>query len=269
MARDYDYDFDDLVEAYARLGVGPGKLVYVGSDLTRLMRFAGDGREAVLEAHLSAFRRLLGPEGTIFVPTSTTYLCNTDVAFDPDETPSKDMGVFSEYVRTRPDAVRSFHPFWSVAGIGPHAEHVLGSVSRHGYGHGSAWQKFVDLNVLAVNVGKSPHYSLSVIHHIETVMGVPYRYTKEFIHPVLRNGEVSREPFYLSVLYRDCDIQRNQNVKILDNFQRRGSLKEVKIGRGRAWSFSHAEFFRITASLFESDIYCWLDRPPEVRPYQV
>ena len=166
-----------------------GSSVYVGSDLTRLMRFAGDGREAVLEAHLSAFRRLLGPEGTIFVPTSTTYLCNTDVAFDPDETPSKDMGVFSEYVRTRPDAVRSFHPFWSVAGIGPHAEHVLGSVSRHGYGHGSAWQKFVDLNVLAVNVGKSPHYSLSVIHHIETVMGVPTVTPRSLFTPSCATGK--------------------------------------------------------------------------------
>lgn len=268
MNKGYDYDYGDLLEAYGRLGVGPGKLIYVASDLTRLMRYAKPGREAVLDAHLTAFRELLGPGGTIFVPTATANLCNTTVVFDPAATPSQDMGVFSEYVRTRKCAVRSIHPFWSVAGIGPHAQEILGSVPRHAYGYGSVWQKFVDLDILGINIGKSPHFSISVIHYIETVIGVPYRYTKEFIHPVLRDGKVSREPFYLSVVYRDCDILRNKNVKIFENFKKFGSLNEVKIGRGHAWSFSHAEFFRVTTKLFLSDIYCWLDRPPTVRPYQ-
>lgn len=264
----YEYDYDDLLSAYAALGVAPGRLIYVGADLAKLLRYREPGRENLLSAHLRAFRELLGPTGTLFVPTASLNLCNTDIVFDLDATESNDMGVFAEYVRRQPDAIRSFHPFWSVAGIGPAAGDILNDFRRHAYGWGSVFQRFIEHDVLGVNIGKSPHYSISAVHHVETAVGVPYRYTKEFIHPVLRQGRVEREPFYLSVLYRDCDIVRDQNRKIFENFARRGGLREVAVGRGHAWSFSHAEFFKATADFLSRDLYGWLERPPTVRPYQ-
>lgn len=269
MIRKYNYDFNDLLTAYSKLGVGPGKLVYVGSDLTRLMQYAEPGRSATLSAHLNAIQDLIGPEGTVFVPTASTSLCNTNIVFDPAVTPSNDMGVFSEFVRTQKNAYRSFHPFWSVTGIGARAKELLSDVSRHAYGYGSIWQKFVDNDALSLNIGKHPQYSVSVIHHIETIIGVPYRYTKEFIQPVMRNGLLSYEPFYLSVIYRDCDALRDQNRKIFANFEKHGTLNKEPIGkRGFAWSFSYAEFFKVTTDLLLKDIYSWLEQPPNIRPYQ-
>jgi aminoglycoside 3-N-acetyltransferase len=264
----YEYDYGDLLSAYASLGVAPGRLIYVGADLARLLRYREPGRESLLSAHLRALRELLGPTGTLFVPTASLNLCNTNIVFDVGMTVSNDMGVFAEYVRTRPEAIRSFHPFWSVAGIGPAAKDILSDVPRHAYGWGSVFQRFVEQDVLGVNIGKSPHYSISAVHHVETIVGVPYRYTKEFIHPVRREERVEREPFYLSVLYRDCDIVRDQNRKIFENFARNCVLREVTVGRGQAWSFSHAEFFRVTADFLSRDVYGWLERPPARRPYQ-
>jgi aminoglycoside 3-N-acetyltransferase len=266
---DYDYDFNDLLDAYSALGVAKGGLIFVASDLSRLMRYADSSREALVDAHLRALRELLGASGTLFVPTASLNLCNTDTVFDPKKTPSSEMGVFSEHVRTRPGAVRSFHPFWSITGIGPAASDVLGNLPRHAYGWDSVLQRFVARDVLGITIGKSPHYAIPVIHHIETVMGVPYRYNKEFIHPVMRNGAISREPFYLSVLYRDCDIVRDRNRKVMDHFAWNGTLREAPIGRGKAWAFSHREFFDATTHLFARDIYSWLERPPETRPYQI
>lgn len=265
---DYDYDYAGLLKAYSSLGVAPGRCVYVGADLIRLMRYKEPGRIQVLNAHLRAFRELLGPTGTLFVPTASLNLCNSQIVFDPESTPSADMGVFAEYVRQQPDAVRSFHPFWSVTGVGPAAAEFLGKISRHAYGWGSIFQHFVERDVLGVNIGRSAHYSISVIHHIETVIGVPYRYTKEFMHPVLRAGKVSIEPFYLSVLYRECDIVRDRNRKIFENFSKYGTMKTAEIGRGNAWSFSHKQFFDVTTELLQRDIYAWLERPPTLRPYQ-
>ncbi len=264
----YDYDYDDLLHAYAALGVTKGSEVYVGSDLTRLMQYAIPGRDEVLEAHFRALTELLGPTGTLFVPTASLNLCNTDRPFDPYNTPSSGMGMFSEYVRRQPGAIRSFHPFWSLSGIGPAAKDVLNDVSRHAYGLGSVFHRFVERDVLGITIGISPQSSISVIHFIETVMGVPYRYTKEFIHPVFRDGTIVKEPFYLSVLYKDCDIVRGRNRKIFENFSAHGTLNTAPIGRGAAWSFSHREFFSITTKLFRQDIYAWLDHPPLRRPYQ-
>lgn len=265
---DYDYNFKDLLSAYAELGVEPGGLVYVASDLGQLMRYREPGREALLDAHLRALRQRLGSAGTIFVPTASLNLCNSGIAFDVHRTPSVDMGIFSEYVRTRNNAVRSFHPFWSVAGIGPAAAEMLGAVARHAYGWGSVFQRFVACDVLAVNIGRAPRFAIPVIHHIETVVGVPYRYTKEFIHPVWRGGSVTEEPFYLSVLYPECDIARDGNRKIMDHFADGGGLRETKIGRGKAWSFSHRRFFEMTTRLFEGNIYSWLEHVPTRRPYR-
>ncbi len=266
----YDYDLNDLLTAYSRLGVGPGKMVYVAADLIRLMQFAEPGRDATLNAHLKAIQTLLGAEGTLFVPTASLNLCNTQIPFDPSITPSYEMGIFSEFVRAQKNAYRSFHPFWSMSGIGARAKELLSDVSRHAYGYGSIWQKFVDNDVLSINIGKHPQYSVTVIHYIETMIGVPYRYTKEFIHPVIRNEELSNEPFYLSVLYKNCDILRDRNRKIFENFQKHGTLNKEPIGkRGFAWSFSHAEFFKVTTDLFLQDIYSWLEQPPTIRPYQI
>src|SRR5262249_14141514 len=266
---DYDYDFENLIEAYSALGVGPGKLIFIASDLAMLMRFAISGREALLEGHLRALRELLGSSGTLFVPTASLNLCETDVVFDPATTPSSSsMGIFSEYVRGQSNAIRSFHPFWSIAGIGPAAPQLLGDISRHAYGWDSVFQRFVDRDVLGINIGKAPQFAIPLIHHIETVFGVPYRYNKEFIHPVRRGAVTVKEPFYLSVLYRNCDIVRDRNRKIIQHFITNAPMREAKIGRGKAWSFSHQEFFEVTARLFSRDIYSWLDRPPVQRPYQ-
>jgi aminoglycoside 3-N-acetyltransferase len=265
----FDYDRDDLLDAYSKLGLSSGRMVYVGSDLVKLLRYRVPGKDAMLAAHLDVMRELLGPRGTLFVPTASLNLCNTDIPFDPAVTPSSDMGIFSEYVRCQCDAIRSFHPFWSVTGIGPRAAELLNSVSRHAYGHGSIWQKFVELDVLALTIGTHPRFSVSVIHYIEAIVGVPYRYTKEFLHPVIRAKQKTVEPFYLSVLYRDCDIIRDKNRKIFGHFERVGNLRREPVGRrGYAWSFSQAEFFKVISRLMLEDIYCWLERPPVTTPYR-
>ena len=87
--------------------------------------FVVGGAQAVVQAVLD----VLGPDGTLVVPTHTPD--NTDPAgwqhppvpeawwpvireqapgFDPARTPSRWMGVIAETVRTWPGAVRSAHP---------------------------------------------------------------------------------------------------------------------------------------------------------------
>jgi aminoglycoside 3-N-acetyltransferase len=68
-------------------------------------------------------------------------------------------------------------------------------------------------------------------------MGVPYRYTKEFIHPVIRDGKVVEEPFYMHVWYRECDIQRDVIVKIFKRYLSEYTVKTEKVGRGEIYSF--------------------------------
>ena len=110
------------------------------------------------------------------------------------------MGPLAEYLRLLPDAHRSLHPFWSISGSGPNAK-LLQTVSKHAYGIGSPWSILLDLNARQINFGLHPSKAVTLIHHIETLVGVPYRYNKEFLHLINDGEESIKRNFYLSVLY--------------------------------------------------------------------
>jgi aminoglycoside 3-N-acetyltransferase len=131
-------DMAALAVELRSLGVQPGQDLLVHSSLRKLGPVVG-GAETVL----NALRQVAGPDATIVVPTHTAgnsrssrafraatsglsmaehaYYLASMPGFDPAATPSSGMGAFAEYVRTRPEAVRSSHPQTSFAALGPRA----------------------------------------------------------------------------------------------------------------------------------------------------
>lgn len=121
------------------LGVGGGDVLILHSSRRSLGTVVG-GSQAVVQALLD----VLGPDGTLVVPTQTSQ--NTDPAgwrhppvpeswwpvirdeapgFDPARTPSEWMGVIAENVRTWPGALRSDHPQVSFAALGRDAARIV------------------------------------------------------------------------------------------------------------------------------------------------
>jgi aminoglycoside 3-N-acetyltransferase len=179
------------------------------------------------------------------------------------------MGALTEFVRRQPGAVRSLHPFRSFAAVGRRADYLCTEVSRHAYGPETPKDRLLELDARYVSLGQVPRLTCSVVHHAEMVMGVPYRYTKEFLHPVVTPRGVERQPFYLYVWYRDMDMKRDRNRKLFAHFQERGGLvAEAELGRGKVYGYSLREFYQSCLDLMRRDIYCWLAEPPRRRPYQ-
>jgi aminoglycoside 3-N-acetyltransferase len=129
---------DSLVLELRTLGVRAGGTLLVHASLGALGWVCG-GATAVVTALLE----VLGPDGTLVVPTFTSD--NRDpgawqdlpvpqawwpavragmLPFDPAVTPSQGMGAIAEQVRTRPGALRSAHPQTSFAALGAHAARV-------------------------------------------------------------------------------------------------------------------------------------------------
>ena len=224
----------------------------------------------MLAAHFRALCELIDLErGTIVAPTASLRLCNTEVPFDPAKTASE-SGALTEYLRTRPGAVRSMHPFVSYTALGRDAQAVCGQVARHSFGPETPEARMVELGGIDLCIGLPPRFCSSLVHCVEHVMGVPYRYTKEFMHPVVRGSKVVIEPFYMLVWYRQCNITRNKNQKIYQSFfEQGGKVLEHPLGRGKVYSMSMTDFYQKTIKTFSRDIYCWLDAPPEDRPYRI
>ncbi|MEV4345913.1 AAC(3) family N-acetyltransferase [Actinoplanes sp. NPDC049596] len=117
------------------LGLAPGDTVLAHSSMRAIGPVAGQ-----VQAVVQALLDVLGPGGTLIVPTHTPF--NSDPAawdnppvppewwpilreqspgFDPARTPSRWMGVLPETVHTWPGAHRSTHPQVSFAALGAHA----------------------------------------------------------------------------------------------------------------------------------------------------
>ncbi|MET8232391.1 AAC(3) family N-acetyltransferase [Micromonospora sp. NPDC005298] len=130
-----------VAEDLLALGVRPGVCLLVHCGLRRVGPL--ERGPATLA---DALRDVLGPAGTLLVPTQTagnsttsrTYLAATDgmdgaelaryeaslPGWDRGTTPSERMGAFAEFVRRAPGAVRSDHPQVSFAALGPQARHL-------------------------------------------------------------------------------------------------------------------------------------------------
>tara|TARA_Y100000310_G_C20618430_1_gene781922 strand:- start:1141 stop:1581 length:441 start_codon:yes stop_codon:yes gene_type:complete len=145
---------------------------------------------------------------------------------------------------------------------------MKGANSRHSYGEGSVLGRLLSYrNVSHVSIGLHPRFVCSIVHHAELIMGVPYRYNKEFMHPIEvgnHDGRPSVEPFYMNVTYRGCALVRDRNKKFFQKVVVRGA----KLGSGDVYTYSLRDLVQQAVELLREDIYAWLDHPPDQRPWQ-
>ena len=119
----------DIEVFFTRLGVQPGMLLYLQSSYNALGQFSGGPRGL-----LDILIRILGPEGTLVLPTFPSSLSMVDVVasrplFDVRETPAR-IGLLPEVFRTMPGVVRSIHPTHPVCAVGAMAEAIVAGHER-------------------------------------------------------------------------------------------------------------------------------------------
>jgi aminoglycoside 3-N-acetyltransferase len=218
------------------LGVAPGDVLLMHSSYRSLGSVAG-GPQAVVEALLD----VLGPDGTLVVPTHTPE--NTDPAtwvnppvppdwwpvirdgapgFDVDRTPaSRWMGRLAELVRTWPGARRSDHPQVSFAAVGRRAAeitagHRLDDALGERSPLGAVYR--LDGRVLLLGVG---HDSNTSMHLAEWRQPAPPRH---------RTGSAVRRPDGTAQWLEWTDVAEDES-----DFERLGADVEatgaVMIGR--------------------------------------
>lgn len=130
---------DRLVEELLSIGVQPGMVVLVHSGLSRLGWVCG-GAVAVIRA----LQRAVHSYGTIIMPAHSGEFSDPALwehppvpkdwwpairenmpAFDPEISPTREVGTVAELFRTFPGILRSNHPHVSFAGWGERAVELL------------------------------------------------------------------------------------------------------------------------------------------------
>ena len=163
------------------LGVRPGGVLLVHASVTALGWVCGGAQAVAL-----ALREALGPEGTLVVPTHSNN--NSDPsewgnppvpeawwpviraempAYDAAVTPSL-LGALTNVVRTWPGALRSAHPHYSFAALGPAAAEITdGHELRSGLGERSPLARVHDLDgdILLLGVGHGSNTSMHLAEY--------------------------------------------------------------------------------------------------------
>ncbi|MBD3293066.1 MAG: hypothetical protein GF393_09090 [Armatimonadia bacterium] len=235
----------DIIAGLQALGLEPGDMVQVHSSLSRLGYVEG-GPGAVVDA----FLELLGPAGTLMVPTfnhgARRAFDDTDQIFDPRTTRSVN-GAITEAVRLRPEANRSIHPTHPYAAIGREAEWLtsehldlltfderspLGKLVNHG---GKICMFGVGIN------------SCTAAHVAETRAGAKcmgYRRLKRKVR--MSDGEVVDAR---AVLWRGEGTCKLEWQTIEGEMRERGLIRDRRIGEAMVMLFDGAKMVETTFEL--------------------
>ena len=185
----------DLKKSFLKLKLNKVKNIYVTSNLTSIANLRIPKKDK-LSIILNSLKNVMGKKYTIFSPSASMNLCNTNFVFDLKKTPSYQMGPLAEFIRTQKNSIRSQHPFWSISGLGKNSK-ILNDVSNHAYAYGSPWSKMLDLDTTQLNLGVHPSRAVTLIHHIETICGVPYRFNKKFSCKIMIRNKINEQDFFM------------------------------------------------------------------------
>jgi aminoglycoside 3-N-acetyltransferase len=240
--------FEQLVDGIRKLGVMEGDTLLVHSSYKSFGEV--DGGPATVNRALEA---AVGTdkEGTLIMPTFN-FDFNKGEAWDVRTTPSK-MGVLTELVRQDPRAKRVFHPFYSFAILGKHAE-MLGSLRyKSAYERDSVFGKLRDLDGKIMVIGLSYNNSMTFFHHIEQMEGVDYRFLKQFTGEVTdEHGNTYTDTF--EMLVRDIDKGVLTMVDPMGALmEEHGVIKSTKIGEADVKLMKANEVYEFTAREMKRD----------------
>lgn len=246
----------ELISKYKMVGLKKSQVVYITSDFGKVISNLDLNKNKVLSNHFKAIKSIVGKNGTIVVPTATLNLCGTNKVFSPKDTQSYEMGAFSEYVRKRKESKRSLHPLWSVSAYGKHAKYITFNIPQHAFGYNSAFHRLIKKNAFCLSIGTDPRKSISMVHHVELVCGVPYRFTITFKQKIKIGKRIIKKEFYHFGL-KNKNTPRDQNKKIFKNFKKKSKVNEIDFAKGKITFFSLKEFFNVTADLISKKPYEW------------
>lgn len=205
----FDVDFK---QALLELGIAKGDILYVSSDITRLVyklivkqnvKNKSD-RDAALHEFINIFEDVITDCGTLLFPVFSWAWCRGN-GFDYHHTKGE-VGSLSNWVmENRTEFVRTRHPIYSFMVWGKDAEYLKAMNNQDAWSHASPFY------YLHTNHAKQMLFDIDAVqgftygHYVEQEIAVPYRHPKYFFGEYTDENGIKETRMY-SMYVRDLAL---------------------------------------------------------------
>ena len=115
-----------------------------------------------------------------------------------------------------------------------------------------------------MSIGLPAKYSVNILHFIEAMFAVPYRYNKLLDVKTFVKGKEDKRPFVINARYLDLDLHYNQ-TKWLLLLLKMNKIKGIQVGKGFIFLTSFKEATQIAEEKMINDPYFFLKKRPNFK----
>lgn len=238
---------EQLEKDLRQLGLISGDMVYVHTSLRAIGKIDGGA-----DTLINAFLNVLGPNGTIAVPTHTLSFVGLGKPPHTPDTPTM-LGTFPEVLRKRPEAQRSGHASHATAAIGKHAKTLTENHDPcNALGIHSPIYRLWQMNGKILLLGVTHKVNTS-IHLAESLAKMPYvclHYDAswgEAVHELLPDGTIKE---HIQVEFSACSGVYNKVQPLLEA---KGQSSIGKIGNATSYLMKSQDLVSQAMELLEKD----------------
>ena len=245
-----------LLHGLRSVGVTTGDTIFVHVSLGALgLDRDVESEEERARGVVAALREAVGPEGSVLLPTYTFSFCRQEL-YDLQESPtqggpwSRSVEVL-EHFRRLPGVVRSRDPIHSAAGLGPAAQSLLTGLPPTCFGRGSLYDRLRAAGAKICLLGP-PLEEATFRHHVEEIVGVPFRFQKLFTGRIRDRGVTRQEGwlYYVRILAPNGDPDGRRLEELARDA---GVCRASVLGTGEVLAVDCPEFFDFTAEQLRRD----------------
>jgi len=212
------------------------------------------------ETYYNAIRDVIGDDGTLVVPTYTSQVGREGINFILEETPCM-TGIFSEHIRKKDTSTRSIHPINSLTSIGPNQSYICENNSTSDFGWDSPFDRLNNLKCKVISIGLTAAFSLGILHYIEALFGLPYRYNKILDVDTIVNGKKDNRAFFITARYLNIKLLYNEASWVLP-LSKSKNIAGKEVGNGYIFIADFDAAVRIARENLIRNPYFFLETEP-------
>ena len=253
----------ELSIGLSKIGIKKNSTILIHSGINYLGIMDKIANNKIPEKIFKILSKTVGKNGTLLFPGFFYNYARKKIFFDLKHSkPCKSLGVISQYVFETKKIYRSKNPLTSLMGVGKNAKGICKESNSRSYEYNSVWDKLFKSNAEILFLGVPLSESMSFIHYLENIIGVPHMYTKKILLPIKTDNKVIENFAMVYVRYLDFNI--NVNLKQFEiDLYKEGIIREFKIGDGFIKAVNVKKVFAFAINKLTKNPYYFLNNVPK------